>query len=143
MKNIIKSAWILIINDWLALLVKHWEKAGHITWSYWIPAGRFEENETSKECAVRELFEETGILWNVNSLIDFPEIYIAELNRKNGKKNFSLEVFLCIEYKWFLKESEENTPERINIKDIDQINLLPNMEKIIKKWLEINKDISL
>jgi ADP-ribose pyrophosphatase YjhB (NUDIX family) len=142
MKDIIKSAWVLIIKGKKVLLVRHWEKAWHKTWYYWIPAGRFEEWETSIQCATRELQEETGLVWDEDSFVKFPELFIAEIDRKDWKKTFSLEVFLCKKYSWDIKAWEENIPEWINLSKVSELLLLPNMDKVINTWIEISKNIA-
>lgn len=137
MQNIVKTAGVLIFEQWKVLLVCHTPKAEHITWTYGIPAGRFQENETALQCACRELQEETGLFADEKDLIALPKTYIAKIERKRDPITVSLETFLCKKYSWTIKTSEENIPERIAIKEIQKIRLLPNIESIIKDGLSI------
>ena len=83
----IPTVAVLIINDGKVLLVKHTEKAGHLTGTYGLPSGRIDENEAEGKAAVRELLEETGLRTKEDNLIEFPKnFYVADLERKGGKK---------------------------------------------------------
>ena len=97
----IPTVAVLIIKDDEVLLVKHTEKARHLTGTYGLPSGRIDENETERKAAVRELLEETGLLAKEDNLIEFPKnFYVADLERKGGKKlKFGWRVFLCRDYK--------------------------------------------
>ena len=59
------SAGIIITNGHQFLI-------GHVTLQRWwdIPKGRVEADETPREAAVRETFEETGLKINPNDLLD-------------------------------------------------------------------------
>jgi len=126
----IPSVAVLIIKDDEVLLVKHTEKAGHVTGTYGLPSGRIDENETERKAAVRELLEETGLRTKEDNLIEFPKNFdVADLERKGGKKlKFGWRVFLCRDYKGEIKESEESVPQWVEIEKLDQYNLLPNIK---------------
>lgn len=129
----IKTAGIVIINKDKVLLVRHGSKAGHKTGVYGLPAGRINREETTKQCAIRELREETGLETKTENIIKISWTYIAEIERKGGMMKFSLEAFLCEEYQWKLKKSKETYPEWISIQKISDIPLLPNVKEIISK----------
>jgi len=126
----IPTVAVLIIDGGKVLLVKHTEKAGHLTGTYGLPSGRIEKNETERKAAVRELLEETGLRTKEDNLIEFPKnFYVADLERKDGKKlKFGWRVFLCQEYKGEIKESDESIPEWIDIDKMNNYNLLPNIK---------------
>lgn len=133
MESPIKSAGILVFNNNKVLLVKHGEKAGHLTGVYGIPGGRFSENEDEKTTAIRELKEETGIEVSLSNLKDYPgNLYTARIKKKDlTEKLFSIKVFVADKYIGNLRKTEETTPEWINISDLKNYNLLPNVEKAI------------
>lgn len=134
----IPTVAVLIIKDNEVLLVKHTEKAGHVTGTYGLPSGRINEKETERKAAVRELFEETGLRTKEDNLIEFPKnFYVADLERKGGNKlKFGWRVFLCRDYKGEIKESEESIPQWIDIKKLDNYNLLPNIKNAAIAGLE-------
>ena len=129
----IPTVAVLIINDGKVLLVKHTEKAGHLTGTYGLPSGRIDENEAEGKAAVRELLEETGLRTKEDNLIEFPKnFYVADLERKGGKKmKFDWRIFLCMDYKGKIKESEETVPQWVKIEKLDQYNLLPNIKDAV------------
>lgn len=119
------------------LLVRHTEKAGHLTGTYGLPAGRINSGETAIGAARRELQEETGL--KAESLIDYPgNVYFAKIQRKHGKINFSWHVFICTKFSGEIKVSEETIPEWVEISELDSYNLLANTKQAIedgKKYL--------
>jgi len=135
----IKTAGVLILKEDKILLVQHDKKAKHLNNIYGIPAGRIEENESPIETAIRELHEETGLITNVNLLQKIPKKYSATIKQKDGTNTFSLEVFLCNNWKGELKSTKETIPEWISINDLDKIQLLPNVKKIIFDGMELEK----
>ena len=130
--DLIPSVAVLIIKDGKVLLVKHTEEAGHLTDTYGLPSGRIKENETEKQAAIREFFEETGLKSSEKNLIEFEGNYhIAEIERKGGGiVKFGWRVFLCKDYFGEIKMSPETIPEWIEIKNLDSYNLLPNTKNV-------------
>ena len=135
MTDIIRTAGVLIYRDQEVVLVRHGTAAGHLTGVYGLPSGSLEEGETELEAAVRELEEETGLTTSQKDLVELPETYTAEIQRKDGVKKFSLKVFLCKRFSGELKETEETTPEWVKISDLKKYKLLPNVEEIVKGGL--------
>ncbi|MFH1001378.1 MAG: NUDIX hydrolase [Bacteroidota bacterium] len=137
MENIIKTAGVLICLNNKVLLVRHGEKAGHLNDTYGIPAGRIELGEKSIDAAVRELFEETGLITSIEYLEKVPETYTAAIARKDGVKTFSQENFLCKHWDGELKANNETIPEWITITEIDKLKLLPNVKKMVSDALPL------
>jgi 8-oxo-dGTP diphosphatase len=135
MTDIIRTAGVLIYRDQEVLLVRHGTAAGHLTGVYGLPSGSLKEGETELEAAVRELEEETGLTTSQKDLVELPETYTAEIQRKDGVKKFSFKVFLCKRFSGELKETEETTPEWVKISDLKKYKLLPNVEEIVKGGL--------
>lgn len=133
MKNIIPAVAILVFKDEYVLLVRHKEKAGHLTGVYGLPAGRIEKNESELKAAKRELEEETGIKTTLKDFIEFPNnIYTGAFKRKDGSTMLSsMRVFICKNFSGELRSTEEAEPELIEISKVGQYQLLPNVEEAI------------
>jgi 8-oxo-dGTP pyrophosphatase MutT (NUDIX family) len=115
-------------------VVKHGQKAGHLTDTYGLPGGRVEDDEKAEITVTRELLEETGLSAQEGSLVALPEKYTAEIERKDGtKKLFSLEVFLCKNYSGDLIASDETIPEWVPLEKLSEYNLLINVGKAIEQ----------
>jgi mutator protein MutT len=118
------------------LLVKHLAKAEHESEKYGIPAGRLSDNETLAENAARELKEETGLETTVENLEKLPFTYEADIPRKDGSiKHFRLQTFLCNNFSGELKGNEENEPVWVKVSELTELNLLPNVQKVIEDAL--------
>ena len=133
MPETIKTVGVLIIKNNQVLLVKHKQNASHINDVYGLPAGRVEDGESLKQAAVRELEEETGLV--ANKLEEYPSNeYSADIKRKDGTtKTFSITIFTCKEFEGTIKENEETKPEWIDLSDVSNLKLLPNIERIINE----------
>lgn len=129
---------VLVIKDGKVLLVSHNEAAGNLNGTYGLPSGHLEKDEDEKIAAVRELFEETGIIVEHENLIEYPnDIWIADIKRKDGKTyTFQIKVFVAKTFSGSLRESEETTPEWIEIAKLDEYNLLPNVKEIIMREVQ-------
>ncbi len=138
-KNIIKTAGMVLFKDDKVLLVKHLSKAGHITGTYGIPAGRLEKWETEIDCAIRELKEETWLTVNKKDLKEINDYFIADIKRKSWEtKTFWMRVFTIKDFTWnLIWEDNETIPEWIKLENFGSIKLLPNMKKIINKAKQI------
>ncbi len=131
MSIIIPTVAVLAYKGNKVLLVKHGEKASHLTGVYGLPGGRINDVETEKEAALREFTEETG-LTIFGDLIEIPNRYTAEIKRKDGNtKTFSMRVYICKSFSGELKRSDETTPGWIKIEELKNYNLLPNIEKAV------------
>lgn len=143
MNDSIKTAHVLVIKDNKVLLVSHGEKADHLTGVYGIPGGRLQEGEQLMDAAVRELIEETGLDTAKENLISYPDNeYTADIQRKSGKiQKFTMTVFIADSTDGTIHDTEENSPEWIEIQHLDTYNLLPNVRLAIDKaLLFLNKE---
>ncbi|MBU1132749.1 MAG: NUDIX domain-containing protein [Patescibacteria group bacterium] len=119
------------------LLVKHLAKAEHESDKYGIPAGRLESNQTLAENAIRELKEETGLISENNALEKLPFEYEADIPRKDGfTKHFRLETFLCKGFSGDLVGDDENEPVWTSLEQLNSLDLLPNVRKIVQDALD-------
>ena len=141
MENIIKTAGVLVFLENKVLLVRHGEKAGHLNDTYGVPAGRLESGESTIDAAVRELFEETGLITAIENLIKLPIEYTAAIERKDGSiKNYNQDTFLCTNWSGELKANDETIPEWLNVAEIEKLKLLPNVKKMVLDALKLKQN---
>ena len=137
-ETIIATYGIVLFNEQgEALLVEHLEGAGHVTGTIGLPAGRPEKGEMPIDTAVRELKEETGFVIGKEDLIENPETYTANIERKGGTKTFSLNVFGAVVEKQDLQESNETRPIWIKPTELKDKKLLPNVLAAVEDMANI------
>lgn len=139
--NPIPTVGVLIYKDDNVLLVKHGEKAGHPTGSYGVPAGRLQESETSKQAAIRELEEETGLITTEDNLEELPiHVPPVDLPRKDGTtKRFTITLFHCKKYSGTLRATDETTPEWVSVSEIDKRELIGYTGEFVKEGFSLLK----
>lgn len=101
-----KNKHLMCYNVWC----KQWE----------LPAGRREEDETPKECAIRELFEETG---QVVSDLEFKGL-LKSKNTASGDIRYNPVYFTVINYIQSFIENEETSEIKLwdSIEEIGYID---------------------
>lgn len=133
----IPSVGVLIIENGKVLLVREEEGSSHLTGVYGVPAGRFEEGEDARHAAARELNEETGLSCLPEDLVAMPGKYTATIPRKDGTiKTFMKTLFLCRKYSGEISPQKDTTPFWIEIDRIEGLDLLPNVDKMVKDGLK-------
>jgi len=138
-----QTVGVVVFQNDSVLIIKHLKKAGHLTGTFGLPAGRPNKNEILIKTAKRELKEETGLTTDIEELFEFPgNDYIGSIKRKD-EENIIMpyKIFICLTFRGKLKSSKETLPEFIKITELKKYNLLPNVEKIIRdayKYLKIN-----
>jgi len=78
------------------LLAKKTRKIGIGMWNGW--GGAIEGKETVRECAVRELFEESGMIAGCRDLKYHGKVVFH--NKKHDGEDFDVEVHMFTLYKW-------------------------------------------
>ena len=140
----VPTVGVVILDGNKVLLVRHGEKAGHITGSYGTPGGRIDPGERVIDACVRELKEETGLSTEKDSLLEFPEKYEVDIPRKNGKiLSISHAVFATLIFSGELVATDETTPQWVDINSLASLHLLPNIEDMVQKaqqYLQILQD---
>lgn len=70
----------------ILMLKRHPSRPQGLSWG--IPAGKMDGNETSKEVAIRELYEETGLLVSADELSEVVRFYV-----KHPEYDFIFDAF--------------------------------------------------
>src|SRR3989344_715697 len=134
------SVGLIAFNEGWVLLVKNTLKSSYREEIYGAPAGRLEKGETEKQAAVREFFEETGLTTTEDDLGDFENnCYSAEIDRKDGKKVFSIRFLRVKRFEGELKASEATIPEWIELGKAREMNLVANVKEAIEAALHAIK----
>jgi 8-oxo-dGTP pyrophosphatase MutT (NUDIX family) len=115
------------------LLVEHLSGASHLTGSFGLPAGKIDQDENALDAAVRETFEETGLIVPKEAFHKLPTVYQAKIEQKDGYKTFSWDVFTTQVVGGRLLESSETRPQWIKIEDVASLTLLPNVLNAINE----------
>ncbi|WP_054024099.1 NUDIX domain-containing protein [Bacillus sp. FJAT-28004] len=106
--------YLICFNKWR----KQWE----------VPAGGREEGETPKECAMRELFEETSQIVN-----DLEFIGLIKVKRPNGEIKYN-PIYYANVGEIIPFEANEET-EKILLWDlIDDIGYMDEVDKEVLEW---------
>lgn len=143
MRERIPTVGIVLLSQDAVLLVEHLAAAGHMTGSFGTPAGRVDHGESADDAAVRELFEETGLTTAKADLVKIPHVYEVDLKRKNGEiMPVSHTVFATRTFSGELRDSEETSPQWIEIASLSNMELLPNIEDMVRRAQEVLKQDS-
>jgi 8-oxo-dGTP diphosphatase len=146
MTDILHSVGVIILEGQSkVLLVRHNAGAGHIEGTYGLPAGRLEPGESEKAATVRELEEETGLITNEESLIEFPGNFFGptKIKRSDGSiKDCTMRVYYCREYSSNIRTGNfETTPEWVEVSKISEYKLLPSVASCIENALTYLKQM--
>lgn len=139
MSDRVHTVGVVAIENEFALLVKHGEKADHLTGVWGLPGGRLDGDESLLDAAEREFEEETGLIPERTSIVKLPTVFKGDIKRKSGEilKTF-WNVFLVKEFNGELISTDETVPQWIEIEKISELqNLLPNTENAIKEALQL------
>lgn len=131
---IMACAGVLIVNDKKQLLLQ--KRTDNGCWAY--PGGSMELGESFKECAIREVFEETGL--KCIKLEYFKTLSGKQMHYfyPNGDEVYIAEtVFVCDKYEGELKVQKEEASEQ-RFFDIAELpdNITPMNVGVIKEFAE-------
>jgi 8-oxo-dGTP diphosphatase len=93
------------------------------------PAGKIEQNETYKECAIRELFEETNQIVTNLEFKGLFKIYDRNKNQIRYRTAFFAEIDKILEFK------ENNEMNKIMLWDLE--SNIGYFDEVDKKMLEL------
>ena len=134
MSKQITARAVIIHKDNVYLLFRRKIKKSKTKEYYALPGGHLEKGETNEDCVIREVKEELSIDVKILSFLGTVEKknhldYIYNCEYLNGKLELGGE------------EKEHNNPNnyyeirKVNIQDIEKINLYPGNLNMIKKAL--------
>jgi len=125
----LKSSGLLIIKNGKILLA-HSKNSNSEQSSYTIPKGKIEKNESKIEAAIRETYEEVGVMISEDE-IDKNE-YIIDYKSKNGK------IYKKLFY--FIVNLDYNVEINVDNREIDKADFFTKEEsrsKIFWRFLPI------
>lgn len=131
--SVIYTAGVLLFRDDMVLLLRHNEKAGSLSGSYGLPAGRIVRDESEKHAAIRELEQETGLKTTEKHLLEYPgNMYSTQIRKKGSTvQSLAVKLFLCKNFYGTLHGSLAAEPEWVPVDNIYKINIDPNIKQII------------
>lgn len=133
---------IVILKGSQVLLVKHGERAGHMTGTYGLPGGRIDIGETPIQAVTRELEEETGMRVREEDLRELPQKYEVDLPRKNGETlSVHHTVFAAKHFHGELQGTDETSPEWVEIDSLKDIDLVINTENMVRQGIQILREV--
>ena len=139
-EKVLETVGVIIIKDEQILLVRHTDKADHVTGIYGFPAGRVEDGETKRETAIRELKEEAGLEASESDLEEFEGNRFENIPIEHGGRlrNFNFTVFLAKNFRGEIKPSlnGENIPEWVNRNRTQFYHMLPNTRESIESAIK-------
>ena len=106
--------------------------------TYELPMGKMVVNETLEGSAIRELYEQTGLMIAESSLEKMPTEYDSLIEYRGKQMQIHLVVFRCVKFDGGILSmfGDWVTPEWVDLEKLSEIKLLPNVDKIIKEFLD-------
>lgn len=133
----IKTAGVVCLKANQVLLIKPGTESQHIEDVLGLPAGRVEGEETLREAAIRELFEETGIELEGEQIHRLPKEYTAVLDRRDGTEvSMRWVVFAVDNMGEEPKETPEGIPVWTDIDSLKELKLQKNVFAAIKQAIK-------
>jgi ADP-ribose pyrophosphatase YjhB (NUDIX family) len=114
------------------LIIRNTEKSKHVANTYGIPAGRPVPHEDVSDCCIREVKEETGLVIKKEFMQLCPHIYIAELQRVDGKKCFAQVAYCTNTYSGNITSSPQTEPLWVSLDDLNKYNFIGNLKSMIR-----------
>ncbi len=129
------------------LLVQHGPKAQRKEGTLGVPAGRPKGDETQEQAAIREFYEETGLVTSIDNLIKLSSSpYLGVNSRETGPKKYSIDVFVATIYQGELQKTDKSKPwearpiwARIDTLARRRRMLMPSVIKIVNDGLDTIK----
>jgi ADP-ribose pyrophosphatase YjhB (NUDIX family) len=124
----VPTAGVVILNADRVLLVAPGTASQHQKGVFALPSGHVDPGETAEQCAVRECFEETGLVLNAADLVQLPRGYVATLSRRDGGHELmSFVVFVTKKFTGGLRACDEGTPLWVPCRSLPELRLQLNV----------------
>ena len=105
-----------------------------------LPKGKLEKNEKSKTAAIREVFEETGLVVNKNSKVEIFDIDIHTIpERKSVPEHLHYDVrflFIVHENEKFQISDESTDIKWVSFAEIENYNIDGSVWRMVRKVIE-------
>jgi|GEM_PF-1127894 len=138
--NAIPGACVVVIRNGKIAMVKNGKDSKHLHNTYGLPAGTVDFGETYEQAAVREMYEESGLVTTVDKLVKLPTHYEALLKRTDGDKWFEAWSYFCKEFSGELKSSNEGEALWVDINQLDSLELVKNVKNMVIEALQYMKE---
>lgn len=128
--NLETAGCFINYQDKLLYVKRHPNKPAGNTWT--IPGGKLDPLETPEQGAIREIFEETGIILEENKLIKVGTLYI-----RHNKNDFPFHIFSYSfeELPNISLALDEHTEEKwVTINEVHQLPLIKGGEKCLELY---------
>ena len=124
----------ITVRDGKVLLAKRAKKAGFGLWS--LPGGHIETGEPTREAALRELAEETGITARLDRLIECQDIIYRDAQGK-VVFHYVISVFLCHwQHGEAIAATDASEVMWAQVSDLDNLEMTHGTADLIRKALK-------
>ena len=125
---------VIIINAEDKILLLQNKEENERYPNQWIfPGGGSEPGENAKECAIREVFEETGL----KTLED--DLWPVETFLKNGKNTY---IFMCVNFEGTVNMKnvihEHQNYQWVDPSELDNFHITKGAEALVRRAFNVN-----
>lgn len=112
---------------------------------YELPSGHCEEGESERECAARELLEETGLCCEAARMLEIPVQYRAVIDRGRGAgpEQMVMSTFVVTEFQGTPVSTGDGEPVWVEVEEALRLPLINNVERMLRDMLELERERSL
>ena len=127
------AAGVLAINDLGQVLLQQRRDTGQ--WA--LPMGKQETGETVTECAIRETFEETGVLVEITGLVGIfsDPAHIVAYTDGEVRQEFEITLLARPVEGEPTANDEASAVSWVAVDQLDQLDIHPTMRRQIDIWL--------
>lgn len=135
LESVPRAVFVIVINRNMVLFVRHGEGSGNPAGTYGLPGGKIELHEDPRQTAVRELFEETGII-ALSADITQLGSYSTDIETKNGMEPWTVELYLCKRFEGQIRQREKSEA-RAWLRIADVLDARYQMPRMSREYLQV------
>lgn len=137
----IPAAGVVCFRGDLVLLLEAGFASQHLDGIWGLPAGRLEPGESTREGALRELYEETLIRLTADRLVELPEAYVDTLDRRDGSQvTAHWTVFYADKVEQEPQETPEGRPRWVPLAEVSTYRLQKNVGDAIEQAVAVRAE---